>query len=403
MFQVKPKQSTRLLRRPRPPRNDQMYTHMTQDHEARLIIAASERDSNLYYATQFLAPDPFIFAEIRERRTLIMNELELDRARDQAEVDEVIPTAKIVNKLRERSVKPITTIEIVHFLLKERGAKKLLVPADFPIEYADGLRTKGYHIRFKSDPFYEERMIKNKKEIQAIVQTQRYTERAVREAVRILEKSKIKGRYLIYKGKKLTSEHIKQVINVSLMESGCIAAHTIVACGKQGVDPHNQGSGPLHAHESIIMDVFPHSSHSRYFADMTRTVVRGKASEKLKRMYRAVKQGQEIAFARIRNGTDGEKIHNAIAHYFEGLGFQTGEIGGRMQGFFHGTGHGVGLDIHEPPRISRGRDILRTGEVVTVEPGLYYLDAGGVRIEDMVLVTKTGCTNLTHFPKILEI
>src|SRR3990167_1133344 len=196
---------------------------------------------------------------------------------------------------------------------------------------------------------------------------------------------------------------IKQVINVSLMESNCIAAYTIVSCGKQCVDPHNQGSGPLLAHESIIMDVFPHSSESRYFADMTRTVVRGKASQKLKKMYRAVEAGQEIAFQRIKDGADGMKIHDAICRYFEQLGFKTGELDGRMQGFFHGTGHGVGLDIHEPPRISRGRDILRAGEVVTVEPGLYYLDAGGVRIEDMVLVTKTGCTKLTKFPKILEI
>ena len=376
---------------------------MTNHREATLIIAASERDSNLYYATRFLAPDPFILTEIRGRKILLMNDLELDRARDQASVDEVIPTSKIVGKLRKQGVKSITTAEMVHFLLRERGVNQLLVPADFPIEYADALRAKGYHIRHKADPFYEKRMIKNKHEIEAITRTQRHTERAVGEAIRILKKARIKGRYLIYKGKRLTSEDIKQVINVALMESGCIAAHTIVSCGKQCVDPHNQGSGPLLAHESIIMDVFPHSSESRYFADMTRTVVRGEASEKLKRMYRAVKDGQEIAFGRIKEGADGQKIHDAIFRYFEQLGFRTGEMGGRMQGFFHGTGHGVGLDIHEPPRISRGRDLLRAGEVVTVEPGLYYLDSGGVRIEDMVLVTKTGSKNLTKFPKVLEI
>ncbi|MBI2120109.1 MAG: aminopeptidase P family protein, partial [Parcubacteria group bacterium] len=205
------------------------------------------------------------------------------------------------------------------------------------------------------------------------------------------------------KGKRLTSEMVKEVINVKLMEAGSIAAHTIVSCGTQCVDPHHQGSGPLLACESIIMDVFPRSSRSRYFADMSRTAVRGKASEKLKRMYRAVKEGQDIAFRQIRDGADGMKIHEAIVKYFETCGFRTGEIGGRMQGFFHGTGQGVGLDIHEPPRISRGRDILRAGQVVTVEPGLYYLDAGGVRIEDMVLVTKTGYKNLTRFPKVLEI
>ncbi|OGX06356.1 MAG: Xaa-Pro aminopeptidase [Omnitrophica bacterium RIFCSPLOWO2_12_FULL_50_11] len=376
---------------------------MVRNEEATLIIAASERDSNLYYATGFLAPDPFIFAEIRGRKIVLMSELELDRARREAEADEVIPTGKITAKLKRAGVTPITAAEMVHALFRERRVKCVLVPSDFPIEHADALRKKGYKIRFKPDPFYSERTIKNKKEVAAITQTLRHTERAVREAVHVLTKARIKGRYLMYKGKRLTAETLKQIINVSLMESGCIAAHTIVSSGRQCVDPHHQGSGPLPAHESIVMDVFPRATASRYFADMTRTVVRGKAGEKLKKMYRAVKEGQEIAFRQIRDGADGKKIHDAILHQFEKLGFPTGQIDGRMQGFFHGTGHGVGLDIHEPPRISSVCHILRAGQVVTVEPGLYYLDAGGVRLEDMVLVTKNGCKNLSRFPKVLEI
>lgn len=375
---------------------------MPKNEEAILIIAASEQDSNLYYATRFIAPDPFVYMEIGGKKIMIMSDLELDRARKEADADEVISTAKIIAKLKSRGIRPTTT-EIIHFLLKERGVSSILVPGTFPIEYADQLRAKGYQLHAKPEPFYEERMIKNKMEIKAISQTQRHTERAVAKAVDVLKKSKIKGRYIYFKGKRLTSEMIKQIINVSLMEADCIAAHTIISCGKQCVDPHDQGSGPLLAHQSIIMDVFPRSSQTRYFADMTRTFVKGKASEKLKKMYRVVREGQEIAFKSIKAGADGMKIHDAIMRRFEQLGFKTGEIGGRMQGFFHGTGHGVGLDIHEPPRVSRGRDILKAGEVVTVEPGLYYLDAGGVRIEDMVLVTKTSCINLTKSPKFLEI
>jgi Xaa-Pro aminopeptidase len=142
---------------------------------------------------------------------------------------------------------------------------------------------------------------------------------------------------------------------------------------------------------------------SRYYADLSRTVVRGKASPKLKRMFAAVKEGQETAFRMIRAGADGSLIHQAIQRRFNELGFPTGEINGRMQGFFHGTGHGVGLEIHEPPRISVGRDILKAGQVVTVEPGLYYEDAGGVRLEDMVVVTGKGCRILNRLPKILEL
>ena len=150
------------------------------------------------------------------------------------------------------------------------------------------------------------------------------------------------------------------------------------------------------------MDVFPRHATSRYFADITRTVVKGKAADKVTRMFNAVKEGQEIAFRMIKDGADGSAVHKAIMDSFDALGFKTGEQHGRMQGFFHGTGHGVGLEIHEPPRISAKPDILRTGMVVTVEPGLYYLDAGGIRIEDMVVITKNGCRILTQAPKVLE-
>lgn len=375
---------------------------MTKHDETALIIAASEQDSNLYYASRFLAPDPFVLAEIRGKKIAVMSELELDRARKEADVDEVISSAKIAAKLKARGVRP-TLIEIIHFLFRERRVSKLRVPSNFPVEYADHLRKKGYSLRAKPDPFYESRTIKSKAEIEFISETQRQTERAVREAVTVLKKSKIKGRFIYFEGKKLTSEKLKQIISRSLMEADCIAANTIVSCGRQCVDPHDRGSGPLLAHESIIVDVFPRSLESRYYADMTRTFVKGRASEKLKRMYRTVRQGQEIAFDSIKDGADGMKIHDAIMRHFERAGFKTGEMNGRMQGFFHGTGHGVGLDIHEPPRISKGRDILKAGQVVTVEPGLYYLDAGGVRLEDMVLVTKSGCKNLTRFPKFLEV
>ena len=192
-------------------------------------------------------------------------------------------------------------------------------------------------------------------------------------------------------------------MHLTMMERDCVAQHTIIACGVQAVDPHNEGSGPLKANEPIVMDVFPQHAKSRYFADITRTVVKGQASDKVKRMFTAVKEGQEIAFRMIKDGVDGSAVHKAILDSFEQQGFKTGEQNGRMQGFFHGTGHGLGLEIHEPPRISAKPDILKAGMVVTVEPGLYYLDAGGMRIEDTVVVTKDGCRVLTEAPKILEV
>jgi Xaa-Pro aminopeptidase len=204
-------------------------------------------------------------------------------------------------------------------------------------------------------------------------------------------------------GAPLTSERIKKFINVKLMERDCVAQHTIVAGGEQACDPHNEGSGPLPAHRSIIFDVFPRSASSRYFADMSRTVVRGTPAPELKRLYQTVLDAQEEAIAQIKDGADGMKIHRGICERFEKAGYKTGLVNGRMQGYFHGTGHGVGLDIHEAPRISRSGSLLLEGHVVTVEPGLYYPGLGAVRIEDMVLVTGDGCRNLTNFSKKFEL
>jgi Xaa-Pro aminopeptidase len=176
-----------------------------------------------------------------------------------------------------------------------------------------------------------------------------------------------------------------------------------VAGGEQACDPHNEGNGPLPAHRSIIFDVFPRSASSRYFADMSRTVVRGTPGAELKKLYQTVQDAQEEAITKIKDGADGMKIHRGICDRFEKAGYKTGLINGRMQGYFHGTGHGVGLDIHEAPRISRTGSLLQEGHVVTVEPGLYYPGLGAVRIEDMVLVTADGCRNLTNFPKQFEL
>lgn len=371
--------------------------------EAVLIISASERDANLYYATRFLAPDPFAFLEIRGRRILLMSDLEVDRARSQARVQEVLSTSRLAADYRKRKGRSPRFVELIADFLLQKKIKNLLVPGDFPLLYADAFRKLHFQVEAKPEPFFEARALKTPAEVRAIESALRHTEAACRAAFQRIARSQIRKGRLYHRGKILTSEDIKQLINVTLMERGLVAQHTIIACGLQGVDPHNEGSGPLYANQPIVMDIFPQAVGTRYYADLSRTVVRGKASPKLKRMFAAVKEGQETAFRRIRHGADGARIHGAIQKRFEELGFKTGVRNGRMQGFFHGTGHGVGLEIHEPPRISVGKDILKAGQVVTVEPGLYYEDSGGVRIEDMVLVTRSGCRVLNRLPKPLEL
>jgi Xaa-Pro aminopeptidase len=370
---------------------------------ATLMIAASESDSNLYYATRFIAPDPFIFLEVHGQRLLLMSDLELDRARSQATVDRVLSYSELERRAKAQGVAAPGPVDVLHLVLQEYGVKQLLVPANFSLGHALRLQALGYQLETKKEPFYERRALKTPEEVSWIETTQRATETAVAAAYEALRKADIRNGMLWLDGGPLTSERIKKLINVTLMERDCIAQHTIVAGGDQACDPHEEGSGPLPAHRSIIFDVFPRSAVTRYFADMARTVVRGTASPELKRLYQTVKDAQEEAIAQIRAGADGAKIHQRICERFDAAGYTTGLVNGRMQGYFHGTGHGVGLDVHEHPRISRNGSVLQEGEVVTVEPGLYYPGVGAVRIEDMVLVTRDGCRNLTNFPKTFEL
>ena len=371
---------------------------------ARLIIADSEKNANLYYATRFLAPDPFIFAQFDRHRVIVMSDLEVDRAKTQAKVNEVLSYSKLARQAKQALGKEPSMMDVVGELLKSHAVAQVDVPMDFGVAYADALRKRGFTVEPKPEPFFPERMIKSEEEIALLTESLRITEDALASAIELIANSDIASDgTLRLAGKSLTVELLRKTMHLTMMERECVAQHTIIAPGVQAVDPHNEGSGPLRANEPIVMDVFPQHARSRYFADMTRTVVRGKASDKVRRMFDAVKEGQEIAYRMIKDGVDGMTVHNAITKSFDSLGFTTGEQNGRMQGFFHGTGHGVGLEIHEPPRVSGKSDILKAGMVVTVEPGLYYLDAGGIRIEDMVVVTPTGCRLLTQAHKILEV
>jgi len=380
-----------------------MSRSASQAHKATVFIAASEQDSNLYYVTKFIAPDPFIYVEIKGERILIMNDLEIDRAKSQAAVDKVLSYSELERRARDHGAASPGSVDVLHVVLREAKIKQLLVPANFPFSHASRLQELGYQVHHKPDPFYEQRVVKTAEEVRHIEEAQRATEEAVAAAHAMLRQAEIKKDQLWFDGAVITSERIKKLINVKLMERDCIAQHTIVAGGEQACDPHNEGSGALPAHRSIIFDVFPRSATSRYFADMSRTVVRGTPSPELVKLYQTVKDAQEEAITKIKDGADGMKIHRGICERFEKAGYKTGMVNGRMQGYFHGTGHGVGLDIHEAPRISRTGSLLQEGHVVTVEPGLYYPGLGAVRIEDMVLVTNDGCRNLTNYPKTFSL
>jgi Xaa-Pro aminopeptidase len=173
-----------------------------------------------------------------------------------------------------------------------------------------------------------------------------------------------------------------------------------VACGEQACDPHERGHGPLKAHSLIILDLFPRA-RSGYYGDLTRTVVRGQATEAQSRLWEVCLLGQRLALGSLRAGVDGGAIHREVTEFFRDNGYPTERVEGRWTGFFHGTGHGLGLDLHEAPRFGAGK--LKAGQVFTIEPGLYIPGVGGVRHEDVVLITKTGHKMLSRCPKPLEL
>ncbi|MBI4411093.1 MAG: aminopeptidase P family protein, partial [Deltaproteobacteria bacterium] len=372
--------------------------------QATLIIAAPEADSNLYYACRFLAPDPIIYFETGDKKHLVLSDLEIDRAREQADVDKILSLADTLKGLRKqkKSSAPIYT-RIVDLIFKAKKIREIVVPANFPAQYFQALKGFGYRMTVKADPFFEARLIKSPEEKKLIRHALKQVETALGETVHFLQTCKIRGKYVYHGREKITSEFLQNQINSRLMELGCVANHTIVASGPQGSLPHHEGSGPILAHTPIIFDIFPRDSRSRYFADMTRTMVKGKASAEVKKMYQAVLEantrGREMASA----GVTGKAVHLAATVCMEKRGFKTGKMNGCMQGFIHSTGHGLGLDIHELPSVSLAGGKLKTGNVITIEPGLYYRKHGGIRIEDVVYVTKNGSEALTKFPRVLEV
>jgi Xaa-Pro aminopeptidase len=371
--------------------------------KVRLIYAASEHDADILYPTGFFAPDPFLCLIAGSRTILVMSDLEMDRAKRESLATEVWSWTRMA-KQALKGVGVPRVEQVIAACLRRLGARSAEVPSSFPLGLARRLEALGFRLRVAKDPFWPDREIKTRDEVRKIETSLRAAEAGLLAGIETLKNTRI-GRdgWLRLSGSKFRSEDLRGVVDATILKLGGIPVRTICAGGDQAVDPHEIGHGPLRAHSPIVMDIFPRSQATGYFGDLTRTVVRGRASERLKEVYALVNEGTRLGHRSIRDGADGRKIHEDILALFDSRGFKTGMKDGRMQGFFHGTGHGLGLDIHEAPSISRRGSILRAGHVVTVEPGLYYLGIGGVRIEDVALVTKTGSRNLTRVPKILEV
>lgn len=367
------------------------------DHELDgfLLLGDSLCNLDIYYLSRFLAPDRFALLAASSL-SILVSSMEQGRAKKESGADEVVSTSDydVMEKLAKFDRPEDAYIEVLKEFLQDRDVKRLGVPGDFPVRVYMGL-VADFDLSVLDSPVSKWRKVKTPEEIEAIKSSQKACEEVMGVAIEMISKSRPVGEVLIFEGEPLTSEKVKSAIDVSLLERGCEAQDTIVAGGADAADPHCSGSGPLPANSPIVIDIFPRSKRSRYFADMTRTVLRGEADPEIVEIYQAVLEAQEAGIAAVRAGATGKEVHAKVCQVFEEQGYPERE----ERGFIHSTGHGVGLEIHEMPSLSEVGKTLEEGNVVTVEPGLYYPNLGGVRLEDLVVVRKGGCDNLTNLEK----
>lgn len=356
----------------------------------------------MFHATGFRAPDPFVFLESRGKTSILLSDLEIDRGRKEARVDEVVSWSDLDRKVVANTGTKPSSAAIIAAFAKARGESHPQVPSDFPLGLARELERHGVEVTPVEGMFRPERQIKTPDEIRLLTEATRITEAGMERALEVLRASSIgRAKVLRWGGGVLTSERLRIEIESAILRAGGIpAGNSIVACGEQACDPHERGHGPIRAHSLLILDLFPRA-RSGYYGDLTRTVVRGQATEAQSRLWEVCLLGQRLALGSLRAGADGGAIHREVTEFFRDNGYPTERVNGRWTGFFHGTGHGLGLDLHEAPRFGAGK--LQAGQVFTIEPGLYIPGVGGVRHEDVVLITKTGHKMLSRCPKPLEL
>jgi Xaa-Pro aminopeptidase len=370
-----------------------------------LLYSDTPRSADTLYFGGVEMTDPFLAFSVRGRRFAVVSALEFGRVKRTSDFDIVLTLE--AGMAKARSLWPRRqpgAARVMAAIARELKARRFTVPNDFPAGLCQELRDLGIRIEISAGPLFPEREIKSASEAAAIAEGNRCSAAGIGAAERVLRASRIRSGRLLYKGHVLTSERLKVAIEIACIEAGSVSLSTIAAGGDQACDPHDRGSGPLRPNELIIVDVFPRVTASGFFGDMTRTFLRGRANDAQKSIVAAVRAAQKKALGAIRAGVDGREVHRKIEETFSGRGFQTRHTSRGSVGFFHGTGHGVGLEIHEAPRINSSYDVpLRKGAVVTVEPGLYYPGIGACRIEDVVQVTSAAPRPLSRYPYVWEL
>jgi Xaa-Pro aminopeptidase len=361
------------------------------------VVYDSSANADMRYLTGFLAFDPYIYIYSKNgMEMIIVSSMEELRAQKEASCNVVTRnTAEFPTFLQKFKDQELATAHMIRNL----AGTKLLVPASMPIGFAQTLMHVA-NVTVDRGTVASMRRVKTPEEITLMREVQRRNEEATRAAVELIRKSKIDEHgYLIYEDEFVTSERVRDVIAAVLRPYDCEERNTIISCGPDTAMPHCLGTGKLRANQPVVMDVFPRNLKTGYFADMTRTVSKGDPSKEITQMYKTVHSAKKLAAEMLGPDISGADVHNAIAAFFTKNGYETKGA----TGFIHNLGHGVGLEIHEKPSLSPSGSILEPGHVVTIEPGLYYPGIGGVRLEDMGVITEDGFDRFTTFEEHLVI
>jgi Xaa-Pro aminopeptidase len=369
-----------------------------------LIYGDTVRSPELRHEVPVAIPDEFLYAETGDRSAVIIHSLEIPRVREEAPQLEIIPIEQLGSDELYSQGKQGWEIELELALraCRELGIEQATVPATFPVGHADHLRANGIEVAIDRDLFDDRRRSKNETELRGIRNAQRACEAALDASRELLRRAEANGAGLEVDGEALTCERIKRLIEEVFADHEVEGGDMIVSHGPQTAVGHDMGSGQIAPNEPIVFDLYPKDKATGCYADMTRTYVVGEPSDELKEWYRLVKEALDTSTGEVKPGVNGRTLYEQVCDIFHGAGYKTqlnkepGEV--LEDGFFHGLGHGVGLEVHELPSLSRTGHDLVPGDVITIEPGLYRSGFGGLRLEDLVLVTKDGYEVITDYP-----
>jgi Xaa-Pro aminopeptidase len=369
-----------------------------------LIYADTMRSAEQRHEVPLGIPDEFLYGSVDGRRFAVVTSFEVDRVRKVAPHLEVLPYEEFGwdAMAKEGRPRPEMDLELIKRACRHFGIESAIVPPRFPVEVADFLRADGIDVKSDRQYFVARRRVKNEVELDGIKRAQRGAEAGMRAGLDLLRRAEANGQQLMLEGEPLTCERIKVAVAQAFSESGVSAEEFIVSHGPQTAVGHDDGSGPIARNEPVLFDLFPRDRSTGCFADMSRTFVVGEPSDELLELHRLCREALDRVVAEIKPGVKGRHLYALTCDFFHEHGFPTqlhkqeGEV--LESGFYHGLGHGVGLEVHEDPPISRFPSELVAGDVVAIEPGLYRAGYGGCRLEDIVRVTDHGAEVLTDFP-----